>query len=450
MEDIRVVDLLNREKFIKDAIVLIDTLSQGKKSASFAINGKWGVGKSFILDRLEEQLDERYLIFRYNAWENDFYDEPLMAILSSFAEQLNEFNAVENTVKGTLKTVVDSVKNALIGLMGKVSKTKLGFNVIDVMQTVKNAKKTQEIDTKFDEKSTINFVKKEIRNNLEKLSREITIIVMVDELDRCLPEYAIKTLERLHHLFDEVFNLQTIIAIDKDQLVCTVKKIFGQKEEDYTDEKVDNYLKKFIDFQLTLDEGQVDKEVFDLKFSEYSSKFEYTQLSGTNEEDVKSFRDKILDNMDIRTRILIVEKAMLIHDMLLSRENKYDYIYQCVELMLVVAFNNKCEMVDKIATDYVLNNALNTFIFKIPSFSFIVQKIKDPYEQVYSGHQIRENSVVINANKFYGKIWTVSCSLYQYDNYKIPYQYSANDNGGFMKPLINYARDFAIWLKTID
>ena len=82
--------------------------------------------------------------------------------------------------------------------------------------------------------------------------------------------------------------------------------------------------------------------------------------------------------------------------------------------------------------------------------SLAIQKIKDPYEQVYSGHQIRENSVVINANKFYGKIWTVSCSLYQYDNYKIPYQYSANDNGGFMKPLMNYARDFAIWLKTID
>ena len=39
-----------------------------------------------------------------------------------------------------------------------------------------------------------------LKNGLKAQSKEVTIIVVVDELDRCLPEYAIKVLERLHNL----------------------------------------------------------------------------------------------------------------------------------------------------------------------------------------------------------------------------------------------------------
>lgn len=57
------------------------------------VNGG-GCGKTWILTELECQLAEdsehKYLIFHYNAWENDFYDEPLVAILSVIIEKLNK------------------------------------------------------------------------------------------------------------------------------------------------------------------------------------------------------------------------------------------------------------------------------------------------------------------------------------------------------------------------
>lgn len=52
-----------------------------------------------------------------------------------------------------------------------------------------------------------------------KLSQDYTLIFIVDELDRCIPEYAIKVLERLHHIADGVQNMVTIIATDKTRLV---------------------------------------------------------------------------------------------------------------------------------------------------------------------------------------------------------------------------------------
>ena len=41
-------------------------------------------------------------------------------------------------------------------------------------------------------------------------AKDKTIIFVVDELDRCLPEYSIKVLERLHHVFEKTSNIQVI------------------------------------------------------------------------------------------------------------------------------------------------------------------------------------------------------------------------------------------------
>ena len=65
----------------------------------YSINGQWGVGKSYVLDRFEEQAQrigqestvlDKYIIFRYNCWEYDYYEEPLIAIVATIIEQYDE------------------------------------------------------------------------------------------------------------------------------------------------------------------------------------------------------------------------------------------------------------------------------------------------------------------------------------------------------------------------
>ena len=52
------IDILNRELFVDQLLQLVESISESKASVSFAIDGVWGCGKSFVLDMFEEQLEK--------------------------------------------------------------------------------------------------------------------------------------------------------------------------------------------------------------------------------------------------------------------------------------------------------------------------------------------------------------------------------------------------------
>ena len=86
-------DFLNRQDFIQQVKTVIELLSANKKNSCFAISGTWGIGKSYVLEKLEKQLLfeqneetalDKYFVFHFNCWEYDYYEEPLIAIVSTF------------------------------------------------------------------------------------------------------------------------------------------------------------------------------------------------------------------------------------------------------------------------------------------------------------------------------------------------------------------------------
>ena len=87
-------DYLSHQPYLELLKSIISNQKDNPTGYSFAIDGEWGSGKTWILQELEKQLleekDNKYLIFHYNAWENDFYDEPLVAILSVMIECLKK------------------------------------------------------------------------------------------------------------------------------------------------------------------------------------------------------------------------------------------------------------------------------------------------------------------------------------------------------------------------
>lgn len=89
-------DHLSRQPYLNLLKSIITTQCNNSSGYSFAIDGEWGSGKTWILNELEKQLTEKkenkFIIFHYNAWENDFYDEPLVALLSVMIESLKKYN----------------------------------------------------------------------------------------------------------------------------------------------------------------------------------------------------------------------------------------------------------------------------------------------------------------------------------------------------------------------
>lgn len=53
------LDILQRDEFVKQLERIIENISENKASTCFAINGKWGCGKTFVLDMLQERLEEK-------------------------------------------------------------------------------------------------------------------------------------------------------------------------------------------------------------------------------------------------------------------------------------------------------------------------------------------------------------------------------------------------------
>lgn len=76
---------------------------------------------------------------------------------------------------------------------------------------------------------------------------------MIDELDRCRPDYVISLLERIKNLF-EVEGIFFVLAIDREQLYSVVEHTFGVKKEENGRDNRAIYLQKFINMDFELPE----------------------------------------------------------------------------------------------------------------------------------------------------------------------------------------------------
>ena len=121
MEEKQKIDILNRQDYVNQIKNILSSLSQNRKNCSFALDGEWGSGKSFVLNMLEEQIKDDYLIIRYNAWENDFYEEPLIAILYTFANKLNDLQKTDNIVNGLKKELLSKIANGFLSIVGQAN-----------------------------------------------------------------------------------------------------------------------------------------------------------------------------------------------------------------------------------------------------------------------------------------------------------------------------------------
>lgn len=326
------MDILNRQPFIDKIVNLVNMLSNDKRGCSFAIDGEWGVGKSFVLERIENQIeqiqseetcDNQYYVFHYNCWQYDYYEEPIVAIVSAMLDKAELMT--ESRVDGKLAASWNVVKTKLLEISGEFLKNKIGINVVGIINDIhkeeeQRKKANKEFDNWFSFKKTV----EKISSIIKTIAEDKTIVIVVDELDRCLPEYAIKVLERLHHLFDGLDNVVLVFAIDSGQLKQSIETIYGQGTD------VDKYLKKFISFKMDLDYGEVQDSIWE-EHADYFSMFEGKLFD--DESDVRLIIKDLFSKakLDIRQKKVVIEKLKNIHKLIAL--DKQDYSVMLFEVM---------------------------------------------------------------------------------------------------------------------
>lgn len=332
-------DVLNRQEFIERVCDIVNVISKNGKNCCFAIDGVWGSGKSFILERVEEQLKitqleetntERYFVFHYDCWEYDYYDEPIIAIIAAMLDATEkEVRVLPEGVENAIHLSWSTVKTTLMQIVKELCKNKIGIDLVEVAQNVldQNDKRRE---ASFDEMFGFRKALEKTREGIREIAKEKTIVIFVDELDRCLPTYTIKVLERLHHIFADIDNVIVIIAMDKRQIEHMVEQIYGVSDID-----VDRYLRKFVSFELLLEKGKASDYL--AKYDSFASLFD---VGNEERDEIDTFLSDIMIGIDIRTQEKIFNKAEIIYRLVYDDEIR-DSSILVFEILLLVLYEKQ-------------------------------------------------------------------------------------------------------------
>ena len=333
------LDVLNREEFVDKLVTLTENLAENRSSISFAINGAWGSGKSFVLDMYEEQLGlilsektalDKYFIIRYNCWKYDYYEEPLVAIVAAMIDIINQRTKLWNdeNKKARVLGILKTVGTTLLSMVNDGVKDKTGIDIKSTYETLKTNIESEETKVEksheYDVYFSFNQALERLQKLITELGKEQTIIFMVDELDRCLPQYSIKVLERLHHLTENSNNVITVLSMDKKQLQKSVQQIFGF-------ENPEKYLEKFIRFEIKLNRGEVSEKIVK-KYKNYIDLFDKDKIY--YDDSIEEFFKEVFRNIGAREQEQLIHRAALAHRLLFDTSK--DYSFMCIEVLAVV------------------------------------------------------------------------------------------------------------------
>ncbi len=251
-------DVLNRKKY---SVFLTKHLESKKEPFVININATWGAGKTFFLNKWFEDVKQNHPAIYFNAWENDYSDDPLIAIISCINQSLTPLLVnKENTRKVLESSVKMLTKLSPILIKGIVNKA-IGDGGFDALKEINNedessltdlsSKITEELLSSHENTSkSIAQFQASITECIKKIARKnnsltTPLFVFIDELDRCRPLYSIELLERVKHIFN-IPDVVFVVATDTQQLSHSVKAIYGEGFNGET------YLRRFFDQIYTL------------------------------------------------------------------------------------------------------------------------------------------------------------------------------------------------------
>jgi hypothetical protein len=246
-------DLLGRKATGERLSELLERITQ---SLVVALDGGWGSGKSHFLKlwagahRLENKGTAQIIYF--DAFEHDYLDDPLISLVGAIAKSEPKASGAKAALKSVQKAAMKLARPAArIGFaIATAGGTELAGAVVD--EGIKAAGKSAEdaFDDFWQKESGRMAAMDEFRQALTKLTApkkgEDTpqkLIFIIDELDRCRPDYALTLLEIIKHFF-AVPNVHFVLGTNLTALENSVKARYGQGID------ATQYLQKFVHLRM--------------------------------------------------------------------------------------------------------------------------------------------------------------------------------------------------------
>ncbi|WP_298486640.1 P-loop NTPase fold protein [uncultured Ruminococcus sp.] len=243
----------------------VELLNSIEDSCTIALDGDWGSGKTFfikqvqmIIDAYNGKLDKTYatniqekfgdinrvsqITVYYDAWENDGEADPLLSILYEI------ITAFDYDIKNFSRNDASQIPTTLLKSISEMLTTKFfGVSSKDTIEKLSSTNPFDQIRNNKDLKEKISTFLQEVKIELGN-----KLIIFVDELDRCNPTYAVKTLERIKHYFSSP-DIIFVLSVNLSELQNTIKQYYGNSFNAY------QYLDRFFDLRLGLNSIDINR-----------------------------------------------------------------------------------------------------------------------------------------------------------------------------------------------
>lgn len=247
-------DLLGRGDHVRSLASLIKGIGG---PCVIGLDAPWGTGKTTFLAMLRAHLEAtRHPVVFFNAWETDFVAEPFVALSSELTEGLSQVagaSAWSEQLEATKSAAADLLRTAVPALIRIATAGALDLSPLlekEAGDLLANYAEARLADYRGAKDSIESF-----RDRLARLAQSVReeegttgpLTIVIDELDRCRPSYAIELLETAKHLFS-VDDVVFVLALDRGELAHSITALYGSGFDGV------GYLRRFFDVDSRLAE----------------------------------------------------------------------------------------------------------------------------------------------------------------------------------------------------
>ncbi|MFH7010673.1 P-loop NTPase fold protein [Flavobacterium sp. FlaQc-52] len=353
---------LDRKKYADVLTSIVSTYSSG---FVLAINNKWGAGKTTFVKMWEQDLkNKKYQTVYFNAWENDFENNPLTALMGELKTLTKK--DVDPNFEKALKNAALFTKNIAPALIKILAKKYIGEGIEDIAEGVTKGVTDifeNDVNEYTSKKKSIKIFKESLSKFIADTNEGQPLIFIVDELDRCRPDYAVAILEQIKHFFS-VPNIVFVLSIDKEQLGNAIRGVYGSELID-----AEEYLRRFIDMEYSIPEPEVEKYCGYL-YNYFGFKDFFESISRLNSWDLRKDSSDFItianilfkkSNISLRQQEKIFAHARLV----LRSFSENSYVIPSLFLLLIYIKVKDINLYNKIRLKKILIQDLQVEYFNI-------------------------------------------------------------------------------------
>lgn len=415
IQNIQEMTFNDRDEFQRKAISekVITLLQSTIDISPMIIDGGWGAGKTEFCHKLKNLMAEKdthHLIY-IDAFQADHTDEPLMTVLAEVLKLLPEGSERDGFLKKALPAVrygVKTLAKASIAHLLRQDATSLVDDFEREIQQVADDTINASVESMLKDHVKADESLIALKNALREISEKKPIIIFIDELDRCRPDFAVYMLEIIKHTFD-VNGVQFIFITNIHQIKASINHCYGTAVDAH------KYLDKFIKFSFSLPNKMKDKSSASMHY--YKKLINENSILSQTKLTTNSYLNFVQDIVEVNDISLREIETFIRHAEiynLLTNEISFSknsiWGYMLLEILGILLFSLKPDLGKSIINGTADSLDLSKFLGETTP-AFLMKDVKKFKETQVINHILRKECLTHSGSQPSGLVTSDSNQL---------------------------------------